>query len=134
VLALAILAGAIAVVGELVRVGSLSAARARDLTQAQLICESKLAEITSGIAPPDPVSGATYELDVDWLYSVEAVTADIPGLMMLRVTAVQNLAPEQRPVEFSLTRLIQDPSVVLTPAQSTAGQTASSASGTGSAP
>ncbi len=54
VLALAILVGAIAVTGELVRLGTLSAASARDLTQAQLICESKLAEITSGITPPRP--------------------------------------------------------------------------------
>lgn len=120
VLALAILVGAIAVLGELVRLGTLSAASARDLTQAQLICESKLAEITSGITPPDSVSFVPYELDPDgeWLYSVDIASVDVPGLVMLRVTVTQNLARSQRPVEFSLTRLIQDPGVELPAAQS----------------
>src|SRR5688572_12385664 len=118
VLAMAILVGAIAVLGELVRLGTLSAASARDLTQAQLICESKLAEITSGITPPDVVSYVPYEVDPEWLYSVDIASVDVPGLVMLRVTVAQNLAKSQRPVEFSLTRLIQDPGVELPAAQS----------------
>jgi hypothetical protein len=119
--------------GELVRLGTLSAASARDLTQAQLICESILAEITAGIAPPDAVSYAPYELDTEWLYSVETAAIDTPGLVLLRVTVTQNLAPAQRPVEFSLTRLIQDPSVVLPAAQTIdTGQSSTSSSSTSS--
>jgi general secretion pathway protein I len=139
ILALAILVGAIAVMGELIRLGTLSAASARDLTQAQLICESKLAEITAGITPPEAVSLAEYELDPEWIYSVELASVDVPGLLMLRVTVAQNLDPSQRPVEFSLTRLIQDPGVELPAAQTidtgaATGSSASSSSGTGSTP
>lgn len=132
ILALAILVGAIAVMGELVRLGTLSAAAARDLTGAQLICESKLAEISAGITPAEAVSYAEYELDPTWLYSIETAPANTPGLVILRVTVVQNLAPNQRPVEFSLTRLIQDPGVELAPAESVDTGTSTSSSGTGS--
>jgi general secretion pathway protein I len=55
ILALAILTGAVAVLGEIVRLGIRNAQVARDTTQAQLLCESKLAEITAGIIPSDPV-------------------------------------------------------------------------------
>ena len=137
VLALAILVGSIAVMGELIRLGTLSAANARDLTQAQLICESKLNEIAAGIMPAEPVSYAMYELDPEWLYSVELAAVDIPGLVMLRVTVTQNLSPLQRPAEFSLTKLIQDPGVELAPAEpiDTGGtSTSSSGAGSGGAP
>ena len=43
-LAIAILGGSIAVIGELIRVGTISAAKTRDLTTAQILCESTLAE------------------------------------------------------------------------------------------
>jgi prepilin-type N-terminal cleavage/methylation domain-containing protein len=139
VLALALLVGAIAVTGELIRLGTLSAARARDMTQAQLICESKLAEIMAGIMLPEAVSYAEYELDPEWLYSVELASADVPGLVILRVTVVQNLDPIQRPAEFSLTRLIQDPGVELAPAHNIdtgtdSGASTSSTSTTGGTP
>jgi prepilin-type N-terminal cleavage/methylation domain-containing protein len=134
ILALALLVGAIAVSGELIRLGTLSAARARDLTHAQLICESKLAEITAGIVLPEAVSYAQYEYDPEWVYSVELAAVDVPGLVLLRVTVGQNLLPTQRPVEFSLTRLIQDPGVELPEAQSIdtgsdSGTTTSSSTG-----
>jgi hypothetical protein len=138
VLSMAILVGAIAVTGELVRLGTMSAASARDLTQAQLICESKMAEIVAGIMLPDAVSNAPYELDPaqEWLYSVETATVDTPGLVLLRVTVTQNLPAHQRPVEFSLTRLIQDPNVALAAPQAidTGAATSSATSGTGGMP
>ncbi len=132
ILAMSILVGAIAVTGELVRLGTLSAARARDLTQAQLICESKLGEIVAGITPAEAISAAPYELDAEWLYSVEIGAIDVPGTVLLRVIVAQNLSPAQRPVEFSLMRLIQDPGVELAEAPSV--ETGSEASSSGSTP
>jgi prepilin-type N-terminal cleavage/methylation domain-containing protein len=121
VLALAILVGAIAVLGELVRLGTLGAAGARDLTQAQLLCESKMAEITAGILPPDPVQYAAFEVYTDdqlestaeWVYSIEWEATDLPGLIVIRVTVEQDLPPEHRPMSFSLARLMQEPGYVL---------------------
>jgi hypothetical protein len=113
VLALAILVGAIAVLGELVRLGTINAGSARDLTKAQLLCESKLAEISAGILLPEVVQGVPCEYDPEWLYSIDMQASDMPGIVVLRVTVTQDLAPNQRPAEFSLVRWMQDPTLVL---------------------
>ncbi len=115
VLALAILAGAIAVLGELGRMGLRNARFARDMTQAQLLCESKLAEIAAGITLPEPVNSARFEQEVgdgqiDWLYSIETADVDQQGLLSVRVTVAQDLPAEKLPVEFSLQRWIIDSS------------------------
>lgn len=111
ILALTILGGAIAVLGELSRLGMRNAERARDLTQAQLLSESKLAEITSGLAPPEPEQGAPVEPideeedeEPEWQYSVEVTSVGEDGLLEVRVTVTKDLPTEQRPVEFTLVR------------------------------
>ena len=63
ILALAILGGSIAVLGELASRGLHNAQVAADLAHAQLLCESKLAEITAGITFPDPVQNARFDVD-----------------------------------------------------------------------
>jgi len=124
ILALAILAGAVAVLGEAARHAMRNAQTARDLTHAQLLCESRMSEITAGLAPleategneaalPD-VSGTTETADEetspesDWLYSVDVQPIDEEGLVAVRVTVTRNTAPEQRGVEFSLVRWMVD--------------------------
>jgi len=119
ILALAILLGAVAVLGELARLTLENARIARDQARAQLLCESKLAEILAGIAPPEPVEGAPAETTDDlglsaepeWLYSVEMEPAEQEGLVAVRVRVYQDLPPEKRPVEFSLVRWMIDPGV-----------------------
>ena len=54
-ISIAILGGAMAAVGQLVRIGARSAAEARDQSKAQMLCENKLAQITSGLAAGDLV-------------------------------------------------------------------------------
>jgi len=129
ILALAILTGAMAVLGELGRLGFQNARATQDLTKAQLLCESKMAEYTSGITTPQAVSGASFDtIDQDsntnvlWVYSVSMETVDSDGLIALCVTVTQNLPGTQHPTSFSLTRWILDPSL---------GQSSNSSSGTG---
>jgi general secretion pathway protein I len=130
-LALAILTGAIAVLGELARIGLRCAAAARDLTQAQLLCETKLAEIISGIQPPTSVQKAQFEKidpseNLPWVYSIEEQTIDEEGLIAVRVTVTQDLPPEKHPLSFSLTQWIPDPSLessAETSTESSTGQT-----------
>jgi general secretion pathway protein I len=116
ILALGILVGAMAVLGELARHGLDSARIARDSAMAQLLCESKLSEITAGLILPEPASNVPFGTasapgEVDWLYSIElAETAD-QGLISVRVSVIQDLPPEKRPVEFSVVRWILDPNV-----------------------
>lgn len=118
ILALAILGGAMTVLGEIVRLGIDSAQIARDLTHAELLAESKLAELTAGVEVPTPVQGAALGTtavagEPDWLYSVELTPVDEEGLVALRVTVAQDMPPEKRPVTFSLVRWIVDPGVEL---------------------
>ena len=114
ILALAILAGALAILSEVARTAMWNAGRTRDLAQAQLLCESKLAEILAGIEPAEPISGASLETgqSPEWLYSIEIAPLDVEGLIEVRVTVEQDLPPEKRPVRCTLVRWMVDPSTV----------------------
>jgi prepilin-type N-terminal cleavage/methylation domain-containing protein len=122
-LALAILVGAIVVLSELGRMGLRSAKTSRDLSRAELLCESIMSEIAVGIISPDPVqsspiidpvSGTTLsETQSDdvapWVYSIESETIDEDGLLSVRLTVQQDLPLSQHPVSFTLVRWIPDP-------------------------
>ena len=115
ILSLAILCGAIATLGELSRLGMRQAEKARDLTQAQLLCQSKLAEITAGLAPAEaqesvPFEPTDDEAESEWLYSIEVNPAAEAGLLEVRVTVTKDLPETRRPVEFSLVRWVVDQS------------------------
>ncbi len=119
VLAIAILGVAISVIGELVRLGSRCAAEARDLTTAQLYCESKMAEIAAGADVAQPVTSTPIDTVGEWMYYVEVAPTDQVGLILITVTVEQNRSPADRPVSFTLQRWIQDPNVVYEEDEST---------------
>ncbi len=113
-LALAILGGALAAIGELMRIGARNAEIARDSTTAQLICESTITEVQLGFLPmqtvgPVPVSDLQYQLD--WLYTVTVQPIDQEGLTAVLVRIEQNPEVFSRPVSFSLTRWMIDPAI-----------------------
>lgn len=119
-LAVAILFLAVAALGELVRLGLRSAQQAQLKTAAQLLCESKISEITSGLLPPEPISGAAFdpivdgdEVASDWVYSIELAPVEEEGLVALTVTVSENKPAEAQPVQFTLVRWIQDPGIEL---------------------
>jgi type II secretion system protein I len=125
ILALAILCGAVAAIGELSRGGMRYAQRARDTTRAQLLCESKLAEIAAGLTAAEPQDSMPFESsedasDSEWLYSVEVATLDEEGLIQVRVVVTKDLPAEKRPVEVSLVRWMVDPSIETTEAATSA--------------
>lgn len=113
-LALAILGGSLAVIGELMRIGARHAEAARDQTTAQLLCENMMAELVSGVLPLSattaaPVDDSQYA--ADWAYTVEIQPIDQQGLVSVRVTVEQNPQSYSRPASFSLTRWMVDPQV-----------------------
>jgi len=82
-LALAILGGALAAIGELMRIGARNAEIARDLTTAQLLCESTVAELQLGFLPiqsvgPMPVTDLQYQ--TEWMYTITVQPIDQEGL------------------------------------------------------
>jgi len=113
ILALAILTGAITVLGELARLGLLNARTARDTAQAQLLCESKLAELTAGLTPVESVSDVPFEEPVgdgmvEWLYSIDVQPTEIEGMSAVTVTVGPDIEAKKKPIHFSLTRWIAD--------------------------
>lgn len=136
-LSLAILGGALAVVGELTRLGSRSAEIARDQTIAQRLCENKLAEIASGLVIPTAMTMAPVEEladQNDWLYTIEIQQLPQTGLIGVWVTVQQNPDTINRPVSFTLVRWMIDPqSSTTTSEQSTSGTSGTSSSKTSGA-
>lgn len=103
-LAMAILLGSIAVLGELARLGRVSGGRAAVLTQAQLLCESVMAEIVAGQQAPESVEGQPLPESPGWLCSIERTMLETPGLTAVRVTVSEDRPEGERPLSFSLTR------------------------------
>jgi type II secretion system protein I len=135
ILALAILGLAMATIGELMRIGSRNAESARDLTTAQILCETKMAELVTGLTPPVATSLAPMA-DVasgeEWLYSVETQPLGQDGLLAVRVEVQQNPEVFTRPARFSLIRWMIDPNMTATlgtDASSTTSSTNANASG-----
>lgn len=112
ILSLAILGGSLAVIGELARLGFRQAAQGRDLTRAALLCESKLAELSAGVATIDPVSRAAFADDTDWVYSVELESGEAQHMQLLKVTVERDQEQSDRPVQFTLVQWITDPNYV----------------------
>ena len=136
ILALAILSGAVAILGEAYRSGMRFAQSARDLTHAQLLCESKLAEIAAGLTPAEPQDSVPFETaedgaDSEWLYSIEVASLDEEGLIQVGVTVTKDVPAQKRPVEFPLVRWMVDPSIETIEAATTAesGATSSATGG-----
>jgi type II secretion system protein I len=113
ILAIAILGGAIAAVGESIRIGSQAASDARDLTMAQLLCEAKLTELASGLQPLLPVVGAQLEVAPEWLYTVEVQSLEQPSMLALFVTVERDPTVTARPLSVTLTRWLIDPDMML---------------------
>jgi prepilin-type N-terminal cleavage/methylation domain-containing protein len=114
-LALAILGGALTAIGMLVRLGSRAAVESREMTQAQLLCESKLAELTAGLLPVEP--GGPWQFDLpeqaEWVYFVDIEPVPLPGMVQVTVTVAQESETARIPRFFSLVRWMQDPNVDL---------------------
>lgn len=113
VLALGILAGAMVVLGELARQGLQHARSTRDLAQAELICESKMAEIAAGLVAPETVAESPVEADPStnqkWLYSIDVIPVGEEGLLSVCVTVTDNTAGDAPTQKVSLTRWMVDP-------------------------
>jgi type II secretion system protein I len=133
ILALTILAGAIAVLGEVNRLALRNASEARDLARAQLLAESKLAEIKAGITSTDLVDNAAFDPATEsldpaepaWLFSISSQSTDEDGLIAVRVTVTRALPAGQHPVKFSLACWLPDPNYT------SPNQTSNQNSGTG---
>jgi len=107
-LALAILAGSIAVLGEVMSIASRSAAEAQAEAQAQLLASSVMDEMLAGMTTltnqtrqPLQSSSAT-----PWVCSVILGDTDLVGLMSVEVVVEQDVEKQFHPVKFRLVRWV----------------------------
>jgi len=109
ILALAILAGAVAVLSEAVRIGYHNAREARDVTEAELLASTLMDEIAAGIVEPAPVSGAPFPQDPQWQFSIRTMPLAQEGLIAVEVTVTKSFRGAEPPSSFTLTRWVADP-------------------------
>ena len=133
ILAIAILGGALVVIGELIRTGSRSAQNARELTIAQILAESTMNEVAAGLIPATSTSTQVLETNPDWMYSLQVDPApNQQGLLLVTVTMHQTDPVRGREMSYSLVRWMLDPSIELgvdPTADSTIGTDGASSSG-----
>ncbi|MGD9634918.1 MAG: prepilin-type N-terminal cleavage/methylation domain-containing protein [Pirellulales bacterium] len=134
ILALAILAGALAALGEVMRLGDENAAAAADESRAAMLAESVMSELLVGARPIANLSGAVLPLDDDpaWAASIEVAATPYQELVAVRVSIVQQLAPEQRPARCDLVRWMPNPNYIPASQQQQSSTSSSSSSASGS--
>lgn len=126
ILSLAILAGALAALGEVMRQSDRNASLSSDETRAQIIASSIMDELIAGSRPATAANRTVYDPEDDppWLYSVAIENTSYAELVGVRVLVEQELEPQLRPAKYELVRWVMNPDFV---AQSQS-QTESSAS------
>ena len=137
--ALAIFMFSVVVISQMVTTSSRMALESRRLTQAALLCESKIGELVSGLLPlesasPQPIP----EADQNWTYEVlcepqewTTVPIDgqsIPGLYVVHVTVAWQTAQGTDRMEYTLSRVMLDPRVKAPAAQQTTTSSGSTTS------
>jgi type II secretion system protein I len=143
ILSLAILAGSLAALGEVMRQADRNASLSGDETQAQIIASSIMDELISGYRPMTALSRDAYDPEIypDWLYSIEIQNTQYTELLAIRVAVEQQLDAQLQPARFELIRWVANPEY-MQPAeeeeeesdasQSSSGSESSTGSGTGS--
>ena len=125
VLALAILAGSFAILAQLVGIGLRAAGNARDLTQAQILAESMMSEISAGIVDPASISNQAIETNPGWYVSAYTQATSVQGLLQVQLV-IERTIDFGRPARFELTRLIRDPSLAIPTDEETSSSSSSS--------
>ncbi len=132
ILALAILAGALAALGEVMRLSDQTAERTGDETQAQMLAESIMAELESGYLPFTAVDSAPFDLDTNppWIYSIALDSTQYDELVAVRIAVAQQLPAAKEPSRFELVRWVLNPDYVSSLQESAAATDAASSSST----
>ena len=114
VLALAILLGALAVLGQIISTGTRAAVQARLETQALLYCQTKLSEVVAGIEPLQIVNGAAIEdapSNENWTWSLEYAAGPHADLIEFEVSVSHLNSANQMDVKRSLSRYMRNPQI-----------------------
>lgn len=124
ILALAILAGAVAVLGEIMAIAGRHTLEAQAETKAQLFAMSVMDEMLTGLAEVAQVSRQALESTdgTPWVYSVNIATTNIVGLSTIEVLIEQDIEPQFNPVTYRLVRYYAEPAAPTPTDSSTTGE------------
>jgi type II secretory pathway pseudopilin PulG len=134
ILSLAILAGSLAALGEVMRQSDRNAVLSSDETRAQIIAASIMDELIAGSRPATAANRTVYNPDDEppWLYSVAIENTSYAELVGVRVLVEQQLESESRPPTFELVRWVMNPDFVAQAQSASQSNTSSSSSGSSS--
>ncbi|MEM7457091.1 MAG: prepilin-type N-terminal cleavage/methylation domain-containing protein [Planctomycetota bacterium] len=108
-LALAILGVSLAAIGTVVSSAYRNARRAEMRSDANLICDTKLAEFAAGaFGKPTSIGSTPVPEDPEWQFEVNVENSQIPGLLRATVIVGRTQNTEQN-VMVMATRFIPDP-------------------------
>ena len=106
ILALAILGISMAAIGQLFFLGARSATQAMLRNEANILADTKMAELVAGILEPQSTGQTGIAEAPGWVYSIMIEDGDQPGLKV--ATVIVQTTGEQVPVSLSITRFIPD--------------------------
>jgi len=137
ILALAILAGALAALGEVMRAADQNAAMTGDETEAQIIASTLMDELACGARQITAVQKADYDTSTvpGWSYTIELQDTGMQELIGVHVRVELKVASNLNPADFDLVRWLPNPDYVAPTSQeesSTATDGSSSSSNSGS--
>jgi type II secretion system protein I len=114
ILSLAILAGSLVALGEVMRLADQSAANARDETEAEILASSVMDELLSGARKLEVLTKKEFDFETDppWVFSVSLDSTNHTELLRVGVRVEQPIDSEKEPVNFELYRWILNPDFV----------------------
>jgi type II secretion system protein I len=132
ILALAILAGSLAALGEVMRLADQNATMTRDESQAQILASSVMDELVAGARQLVAIDRGQFDFVTDppWVYSVLIESTAFQELVAVRVLVEQDVDPRLQPAQFELVRWLPNPDYI--PPTASTSSTSSSSSSTGS--
>src|SRR6185436_19401951 len=132
-LAIAIFGVALVAIGELIRIGGVNAAAARDLTEAQRHCSNVMSEVSAGIIPPDATTDTPIQGYEGWLYSIESEPLEEQeGMLRVTVKVSQDPSQNSKPLTFTLVRWMTDPAATAAATEAAAAAAAAEKAATSS--
>lgn len=108
VLSLAILAGSLAVIGEVMSLADRNATDAAEESRAQILAGNVMDEMLAGFMELTNVSRVPLETETSqpWVYSVLVTSTNFEGLAAVEVLVEQDVPEQFRPIKYRLVRWV----------------------------
>lgn len=108
-LSIAVLGASMVVIGNSFFLGARSALRARLRSDANILCDAKMAELVAGALPLASTGAQPIPENADWTYSVNIQPSLQRGLLMATVSVEQASKDVTVPISLSIVRFVPDP-------------------------